>query len=78
MNRRDELRAELRTSAKPYMSFRRGPDYEAIMKDLKEEFDRTQLVGPTEYDTVVRAAQRDVVRYIEMMCNFSEENDNVG
>ena len=73
-DKRKELADELRASAKPYMSFRRGPYYDAIMDDLKAEFDRTQLVGGNEYDTIVRAAQRDVVRYIEMMCNYSEEN----
>ena len=36
-----------------------------VLQEIKDTFDLTSLYGGNEFDTVYKAAQRDVVRWIE-------------
>ena len=49
------------------------PDGIEVLEKLKQEFDPAVLCSEDQHKTVVRSAQRDVIRYIEMMINLREE-----
>ncbi len=72
-----EARQKLYRETKPYRIMFATPDGKAILEDLKREFDPRELCGTDPHITVVRAACRDVVRYIETMINFEVDDDDI-
>ena len=69
-----ELRRDLQKKSVPFHNVFSSPEGQEVLSVLKEEYDGLNVVGQDEYVTVVRAAQRDVVRYIETMIKLREEN----
>lgn len=49
-----------------------------VMAEIKEQFDPEVLVGDNEHKTIIRAAQRDVVRWIEEVINRGKNYDLEG
>jgi len=52
------------------------PDGKEVLEKLKEEFDPVAICATNSHETVVRAAQRDVIKYIETMVNLREVTEN--
>ena len=48
---------------------------EQVLSDLEGEFLIKDLIGENEHETVVRAAQADVIMYIRRMMNFKLEGE---
>lgn len=42
-----------------------NPQGREVMQEIKDQFDLESLYGGNQFDTVYKAAQRDVVRWIE-------------
>lgn len=47
----------------------------AVLQDLRENFEHTSLVADNPHQTVVRAAQREIIDYIQRMVRFEGENE---
>lgn len=60
----------------PYKRLFKGEDGKVVLQDLKAEFRKTSVVGDSLYDTAIRAAQYDVLDYIEKMINIKGEEEN--
>ncbi len=73
-SRINELRRNLQRKAVPFHNVFGSPEGAEVLEIIKQEFDPDILCGIDEHETVVRAAQRDVVRYIEKMIKLREEN----
>jgi hypothetical protein len=50
-------------------------DGQQVLQYLKDEFEPSMLFNPDPYVTTCRAAQRDVIRYIEDLMNYEEKSD---
>ena len=61
----------------PWKRLFKGVDGEIVLKDLKAEFRRMSVVANTPHETTIRAAQYDVLDYIEKMINFKGEDDEI-
>jgi hypothetical protein len=68
-----ELRRGLQKKAVPFHNVFSTPEGQLVLEAIKDEFDSGLLCTTNEYGTVVRAAQRDVVRYIEDMIKLRNE-----
>jgi hypothetical protein len=68
-----KARAKSVEKVKTYRDFLDTPNGKIIMEDLKEQFDPPVLCKVSADTTVVRAAQRDVIRYIEDMAKGAEK-----
>lgn len=47
----------------------------AIFADLKQEFKKVSVAAPTAHETIIRAAQYDVLDYIGKMINVKLGED---
>jgi len=70
------IKAMVRRSA-PFKRLFKGIDGEAVLKDLKAEFRNVSVVANTPHETTIRAAQYDVLDYIDKMINFKGEDDEI-
>jgi hypothetical protein len=50
-------------------------DGQQVLQYLKDEFEPSMLFNRDPYVTTCRAAQRDVIRYIEDLMNYEEKSD---
>jgi len=76
-NKRTLLIKEMVKRTAPYKLVFKGTNGEAILKDLKAEFRKLSVVAATPHETTIRAAQYDVLDYIEKMINFKGEEDEI-
>ncbi len=51
-----------------------NPQGAEVLEELKEQFDLESLYGGNEFDTVYKAAQRDVVRWIQEVITRGQKN----
>ena len=68
-----KLRRQLQKKAIPFHNVFNTPEGQMVLDQLKSEFAPSELVHQTQHGTVVRAAQRDVIEYIENMIRLREE-----
>jgi hypothetical protein len=73
-DRRDQLKRELAKKAIPFHNVFSSPEGALVLERLKAEFDPSDIVAENAHQTVVKAAQRDVIRYIENMIKLREDN----
>ena len=74
--RNDKLIKAKKDLARRSLCFSRAfstPDGIEVLERLKQEFDPTVLCSEDQFQTTVRSAQRDVIRYIEAMIKLREE-----
>jgi len=69
-----ELRRNLQKKAIPFSNVFGTPEGQEVLAALKAEFAPTILCTDSPHMTVVRAAQRDVIEYIESLIKLREEN----
>lgn len=72
-NRLNKVISEVAKRAAPFKTVFAGIDGEAVLKELNSEFRGTSVVGTTAHETTIKAAQYDVLDYIEKMINFKGE-----
>lgn len=53
-----------------------SPEGVKVLAKLKEEFDPVTICNTSPHETLIRAAQRDVIRYIETMVKLREVIEN--
>ena len=70
----EDLRRQLAKKALPFHSVFTAPEGVEVLKIIKAEFDPEVICSESVHETVIRAAQRDVVRYIENMIKLREED----
>ncbi len=70
---RDKARAKAAVRARSYRDFLDTPNGKLILEDLTQEFDPPVLANLSIESTAMRAAQRDVVRYIIEMARGEEK-----
>ncbi len=70
----DVVKKELRKSALCFRNTFSTPEGMKTLKNLKQEFSPVAIVSSTSHETVVNAAQRDVVEYIETMIKLTEDD----
>ena len=75
---RDQLRARAQKKAGMFSDVLGSEIGSKVMAEIKEQFDPEVLVGDNEHKTIIRAAQRDVVRWIEEVINRGKYNDLEG
>jgi hypothetical protein len=69
------LRRDLQKKAMPFHNVFSSPEGQLVLEALKEEFDPVVLCStPDPIGIAVRAAQRDVIKYIEEMIRLREAN----
>lgn len=68
-----ELRRGLQIKAVPFHNLFGSPEGMEVLKILREEFDPNTLCIGGEFETITRAAQHDVIRYIDNMIKLREE-----
>lgn len=76
-NKLDLVIKELVKKAAPYKRLFGGEDGKKVLLDLKNEFRRTSVVGTTVHETTIRAAQYDVLDYIDKMINLEGEEHEI-
>lgn len=77
---KNKLQAVIKEMVKrtaPYKRLFKGEDGKKVLQDLKAEFRKSSVVGATPHETTIRAAQYDVLDYIEKMINFKGEDDEI-
>ena len=71
----ERARANLRGKLNSFKDVVDSPNGKIMMKDLKEKFDPPVLCKASIESSALRAAQRDVIRYIEDMAKGVEKNE---
>lgn len=69
-----ELRRNLQKKAIPFSNVFGTPEGQEVFAALKAEFAPTTLCSESSHLTVIRAAQRDVIEYIESLIKLREED----
>lgn len=64
---------QMKETEKAYKAFFNTSEGRKVLADLKEAFYTRNLVGESEYITLVRAGQKDVIQYI---INIAGDIDN--
>lgn len=80
-NKREEERQQKMDSAKEnairisqrYKNVFSTPDGKEVLEDLELLFDPPEVVAATEHATIIKAAQRDVMRYIQSCIRVGEK-----
>ena len=67
-----ELRRNLQKKAVPFHNVFSSPEGQEVFNILKTEFAPAALCADSPHETIVRAAQRDVIEYIEIMIKLRE------
>ena len=67
-----ELRRGLQKKAIPFHNVFSSPEGQEILDALRAEFCPAALCTDSPHETIVRAAQRDVIEYIEIMIKLRE------
>ncbi len=70
----EELRKHMKKKAIPFHQTFGSPNGLEVLAVLKAEFCPSELCQESPHLTVVRAAQRDVIEYIERMIKLREED----
>ena len=55
-----------------------NPQGREVMQEIKDQFDQEVLCMEGAHETIIRAAQRDVVRWIEEVITRGQGNDVEG
>ena len=76
-NKLELVMREVIKRAAPYKRVFNGEDGKVVLRDLKAEFRRLSVVAETSHETIIRAAQYDVLDYIEKMINIKGEENEV-
>lgn len=63
--RRESLKAEAEKKVYSLYTFLNNEGGKNFIQELKNQFDTPVLAQSTAHETVIRAAQRDVIRWIE-------------
>lgn len=73
----DVILREMVKKSMPYKKVFTSEDGKHVLKDLKREFKNISVTAPTPHETVVRAAQYDMLDYIEKMItiDIGEEHE---
>ena len=74
-NKRNQLIRQVVKRTAPYKRLFNSVDGETVIKDLKAEFNKPSVVADSPHETVIRAAQYDVLDYIEKQINFKGEEE---
>ena len=76
-NKLDLVVKELVKRSAPFKRVFQGEDGKKVLQDLKAEFRKLSVVAETPHETIVRAAQYDVLDYIDKMINIKGEENEV-
>jgi len=69
---------EMVIKSMPYKTVFATEEGKKVLLDLKQEFRKLSVAASTPHETVIRAAQYDVLDYIEKMINIkSGEKDEI-
>ena len=68
-----DLRKQLQKRAIPFHNIFSSPEGQEVLDALKAEFSPAALCHESPHQTIVRAAQRDVIEYIDIMIKLREE-----
>ena len=69
-----ELRRNLQKKSIPFHNVFSPPEGQQVLDALKAEFDPPEICAKTAHETTIRAAQRDVIVYIETLIKLREED----
>lgn len=75
-NKMDIVVRELVKKSMPYKKVFASEDGKEVLKDLRHEFKSISVTAPTPHETVIRAAQYDVLDYIEKMITIKAGEEN--
>jgi len=67
-----ELRHNLKKKAIPFHNVFSSPEGQEVLDMLRAEFSPAALCDNSPHQTIVHAAQRDVIEYIEIMIKLRE------
>lgn len=62
---RDRVLSKAEELNRKYVATFTSPDGQAVLEDLIKIFAPDKIIGKNEYDTLMRAAQSDPIRYIQ-------------
>ena len=68
-----DLRRNLQKKSIPFHNVFTSMEGKQVLDALKAEFDPPELCAKTAHETTVRAAQRDVIAYIDTLIALREE-----
>lgn len=71
-----EAKLALNKKAERFKLLFSSPAGAEVLRDLKTEFDAGTLAAATPHETTIRAAQHDVIHYIEQLIRYSKENSD--
>ena len=69
-----DLRRNLQKKAIPFSNIFGTPEGQEVLAALRAEFAPTILCSDSSHLTIVKAAQRDVIEYIESLIKLREED----
>ena len=70
----EQVRQRAQAKASNFSELFRSPIGQEVLKELKEEFDVQVLCAADAHETIIRAAQRDVVRWIDEVIERGNRN----
>ncbi|REK56686.1 MAG: hypothetical protein DWQ49_09960 [Bacteroidetes bacterium] len=73
MNNLEDTEKETYRLSQAFKRVFNSSDGKVVLEELNKEFGYPQLAGPDPHLTVVRAAQFDVLKYIDLLINYKGE-----
>jgi len=71
----DQFKERLRKLAGSYRTVFNSHDGKLVLEHLVEIFDHDDLIGQDPYKTAQNIGKRDVVRHIQRMMDYTEQQD---
>ena len=70
----EQIRQRAQAKASNFSELFRSPIGKEVFEDIKEQFNPENLCTENQHETTIRAAQRDVVRWIEEVIDRGNRN----
>ncbi len=70
----EQIKQRAQSKATNFSELFRSPIGKEVLEDLKEQFEPESLCVENQHETIIRAAQRDVVRWIEEVIERGNRN----
>lgn len=75
-NKLQQVVKEVVKRSAPFKRLFNSEDGKKVLQALKAEFKTINIVADNPHQTVINAAQRDVLDYIDIMINIKGEEEN--
>ncbi len=73
--RLEEVKKDAMRKAREFSDVFESVEGKRVLKELQKEFDPSVLATGEDNSTIIRAAQRDVVRWVEEVINRGKDYD---